>query len=606
MFDNASTPAGPVRVRRMAREMSSDPAVPSPSDYEQTVAAVRRDSEVAHVLLGLSSALAETRSWEDTLAVAVRVVPQLLGGDRCFAVTLDRSRERMFVHAHHGFDARRSRILRDYAEDPRGLPVTRTALEERYPIFASETPSDEQIPSHEAHERAIGAVASIPLIHRGRELGGITVEYDRPRTFTSKDRSLAEGISQQLAVALANARQFSLLQSLRNSGLRIGQRLRMSGVVEAIAEGAMELLGGDGAELYLRDSATHQMFCAATHGEAPSNASLLVDLSSDPWSGLLEGKTVLLSAIGERVVDDPDLPVAVVAAPIAVPTAPLLGAVAVIWHRSIALSAEEKEALNVLAAHSAMAITNAHRFERQRALSRSLQEGLLTTDMPAVPGCRIGAVYEPAGGESDVGGDFYDVFELDDGIFGLVVGDVSGKGAEAAALTAQAKYVLRAFASRNRSPSSVLFHLNKALAKGFAEDRFATLIYAVFDSKARTIEVARGGHPPPLVFRRRTGEVEVIDPPGTILGAFEDHQFDHVSINIHPGDALIAYTDGLIEARNGDDFYGMDRVTRAVARLAPTRDAPELANALFQEAHRFGDVADDTVVFVAICEPTRS
>jgi serine phosphatase RsbU (regulator of sigma subunit) len=591
----------------MARKISGEAGPQSPggarSDYEQTLAALRQDSEVAHVLLGLSSALAELRSWEDTLAAAVRVIPQLLGGERCFAAVIDRSHKRMIVQAQHGFDSEQARTLRAYADDPQGLPILRHAIEQRRPIFTSATLDDDRISDREARARGLGAIVSIPLIHRGRELGGVAIEYDRPHTFSSKDRSLADGISQQLAVALANARQFNLLQSLRNFGLRLSQRVRIAGVVETIAAGAMELLGGDGAELYLRDAASHRMFPAATRGDVPANAGSRVDLATGPWSRLLEGQTVFLSSTGEGLLDQSDSPVAVVAAPIAVPTAPLLGAVAVFFHRSIALSAEETEALSVLATHSAMAINNAQRFERQRALSRSLQEGLLTTDMPAVPGCRIGAVYEPASGESDVGGDFYDVFELDHGIFGLVVGDVSGKGAEAAALTAQAKYVLRAFATRSRSPSSVLFHLNNALSKGFAEDRFATLMYAVLNPRERTIQIALGGHPPPVVFRRRTGEVEVVSTAGTIVGAFEDHQYDQVTITIDSGDALVAYTDGMIETRNGEEFFGVDRVARAVARLAPNRDAPDLANALFQEARRFGDVADDTVVFVAICEP---
>ncbi|MDQ3878919.1 MAG: SpoIIE family protein phosphatase, partial [Actinomycetota bacterium] len=171
------------------------------------------------------------------------------------------------------------------------------------------------------------------------------------------------------------------------------------------------------------------------------------------------------------------------------------------FSRPLTADAEEIEALAVLAGQGAMAIENARRFERQRAVARSLQKGLLLTETPKLEGIEIGALYEAAAGEADVGGDFYDVFELTDGTYALVVGDVSGKGAAAAAQTAMAKYMLRAFATRNPTPSSVLFHLNNALVQSFEEDRFTTIVYAVLDAATGQVVLARGGHPPPLIYR---------------------------------------------------------------------------------------------------------
>jgi len=437
----------------------------------------------------------------------------------------------------------------------------------------------------------------------GEEFGGLKVEFDRPRRFTSKDESLAQGIVRQLSVALVNARRFTLLQGLRNFGLRIGGRISLEGVATETAEGASDLLSGDGAALYLMESSTNNLVAAATYGTTPApEVYARIDASAEPWRGLQHGETVLLSSSGAGLTADRTTPVAVVTTPIIGPDALIHGAVAVFFNRSMNLSAEETEALRVLAAQSAMAIDKAQRMERQRRVARSLQEGLLTIDMPLVPGYRVGTVFEPASDEVDIGGDFYDVFDLGEGSFGIVVGDVSGKGAEAAAQTAQVKYVLRAFASRNQAPSSVLFHLNNALTKGFTEDRFATAIYAVLDSSTRTCQIALGGHPPPLVFHSRTGEVEEISLFGSILGAFPDVQFDQMAISLDPGDALVAYTDGLIESRNEDELFGIERARRAVARLAPGRDAAELARALFEEARRFGHVADDTAILVALCD----
>jgi len=585
----------------MVRDISHGKEEPSLVELEQTLAALREDSEVAHVLLGLSSTLAEFRSWEETLQTAVRIVPELLGADRCFAATLDRGRT--IVNAHHGYSEDELLEVKSFAEDPDSLHILRQALDERRPVLVEDTASEPRMSAQEASGRGIKSIAAIPLILLGEEFGGLKVEFVRPRRFTPKDESLAQGIARQLSVALVNARRFTLLQGLRNFGLRIGGRISLEGVARESAEGASDLLSGDGAALYLMEVSTNQLVAAATYGHTPApEVYARIDASAEPWQGLQKGETVLLSASGAGLPVDRTTPVAVASTPIIGPDGLIHGAVAVFFNRSMNLSAEETEALRVLAAQSAMAIDKAQRMERQRRVARSLQEGLLTIDMPLVPGYQVGTVFEAASDEVDIGGDFYDVFDLGEGAFGIVVGDVSGKGAEAAAQTAQVKYVLRAFASRNQAPSSVLFHLNNALTKGFTEDRFATAIYAVLDSTTRTCQIALGGHPPPLVFHSRTGEVEEISIFGSILGAFPDVQFDQIVISLDPGDALVAYTDGLIETRNEDELFGIERARRAVARLAPGRDATQLARALFEEARRFGNVADDTAVLVAFCD----
>ena len=595
----------------MARDISNDqgrdqgggPAA-QVAELERTLAALREDSEVAHVLLGLSSTLAEFRSWEETLQTAVRIVPELLGTDRCFAATLDRGR--MIVNAHHGYTADELADVKSFAEDPESLHILRLALGKRRPVFVEDTGTDSRMSPQEAAARGIRSLVAIPLFPMGEEFGGLKVEFERSRRFIPKDESLAQGIARQLSVALVNARRFTLLQGLRNFGLRIGARNSLPEVAQEIAESAVDLLSGDGAALYLLETATSQLVAAATHGMTPApEIYARIDASVEPWRGLHGGETVLLSSRGTELPADRNTPVAVVATPIIDAIGLTSGAVTVFFNRSMTLSAEETEALRVLAAQAAMAIDKAQRMERQRRVARSLQEGLLTIDMPTVVGYHVGAVFEPASVEVDIGGDFYDVIDLGEGAFGLVIGDVSGKGAEAAAQTAQVKYVLRAFASRNQAPSSVLFHLNNALTKGFTEDRFATVLYAVLDSTTGTCDLALGGHPPPLHFHNRTGEVEEVEVSGSILGAFPDVQFEQVRIALEDHDALVAYTDGLIEARKGDAMFGTDGARLAVARLARGRDAAGLARAVYEEARRFGEVADDTAVLVTICAPAQ-
>jgi GAF domain-containing protein len=569
---------------------------------EKTLDTVREDSEVAHVLLGLSAALGEVRTVQETLDKAVRMVPQLCGGDRCFAVAWDEVNQRFEISAMFGFDKESEERLLRLAEGPDGLPLITRAIHDGNPLLVPDALKSPFIPESQVRERKMGAYLCIPLVRWGQEFGGLGVEFNEPRRFGSKDAALARGIARQVGVALVNSRRFNLLQSLRTFGLRAGGHLRLTNVVAEAAEGAMHLMSADGAAVYSLDSQNKDLVVSATHGLSESTQQIIsrIDVSAEPWNSLLLGRTVFVPNLAE-VVDDAAAPASAVAAVIPGSSAGTTGALVAFYRKSAHLGPDELEALNVAAAQAATAIENARRFERQRRVARSLQSGLMAGDMPAVQGCEIGAIYEPASAESDVGGDFFDSFELPDGRIAIVVGDVSGKGAEAAAQTAQAKYMLRAFAMRNPAPSSVLFHLNNALVQSMAEDRFTTAVYGVLDPETHECQLAIGGHPPPLVFRKKTGRVEIPNLNGSLIGAFEDQQYEPDTIKLEAGDVFLAYTDGLVEARHDDDLFGRDRIAESLGKHAPSKGAKELARAIYEDAQEFGELVDDTVVFALTC-----
>jgi sigma-B regulation protein RsbU (phosphoserine phosphatase) len=587
----------------MVREVSRPPLEGEDRlrDLEHTLEMLREDSEVAHVLLGLSGVVAEVKSVEETLELTVRVVPDLLGADRCFAAGWDAAEGRFILHAHFGYDEKAAAQLRELAGRGDGLPLLRAALEARKPLLIPDVADDGRITTAAARQRGLGAYIGIPLLRRGEDFGGLGLEYSQPRRFTPKDEALVRGIARQVGAALANARQFNLLRSLRTFGLRVGSRLHLSAVVEEVAAGAASLLEGEGAALYLLDQARSALVGTASFGAAASVIDALdtIDLDAEPWSRLLEGEAVVVPRLERE--SGPHREVAVVAAPIPGADTPVLGAVLVFSERAAALGADELEALNVLAAQSSTAIENAYRFERQRRVARSLRRGLLSAEMPAMAGAQISAIYEPASGEADIGGDFYDVFDLSEGLFGIVVGDVSGKGAEAAARTAQAKYMLRAFATRNRSPASVLSSLNSALIDSLGEDRFATIAYGVFEPETRRFDLALAGHPSPLLYRNEPRAVEALELEGSIMGVFEGQRYEIASFQLNEGDVFLAYTDGLVDARRGGELYGRDRLQDALARLAPHTPPDELARRIYEEVDAFGEVGDDTVVFALCC-----
>ncbi|MGH2808461.1 MAG: SpoIIE family protein phosphatase [Actinomycetota bacterium] len=568
-------------------------------ELERTLESLREDSEVAHVLLSLSGVLAEVRSVEETLDKAVKVVAEILRADRAFAVTLADDGARFEVRAHTGFGAERLAQLHELASSPEGLSLIKMALRELSPVLVGDMTVDERVDADIARQHGVGAFIGIPVARWGDEFGGIGVEFNHPRRFMTKDEALVRGISRQIGVAMTNSRRFNLLGGLRAFGLSLGSKLSLSTVITQISWGSASLLGGDLGAVYFLDSTSRALVAAGGLAELMDMNEDFprISLDQEPWRALVQGRSILVRDLGTD-----EAPISAVAAPIPGEGTPMLGAVVVFFRRRLALAPDETEALSVLAGQAGMGIENANRFERQRRVARSLQAGLLSTEMPQLEGFEIAAVYEPASGEADIGGDFFDVFSVGEDKYAMVVGDVSGKGAEAAARTAMAKYMLRAFAMRNPTPSSALYYLNNALTHDLEADRFATLVYGVFDIKNRRWTIARGGHPPPLVLRAATGKVEAYeDLQGPILGAFEDMQFQQESFDMAAGDVILLYTDGIIEARSSDGaFYGRRRIEEGLARYGQM-SAHELTLKIFSDAQQFGEISDDTVVFAIRC-----
>lgn len=568
---------------------------------EQTLDSLRADSEVAHVLLGLSAALAEVRTVEETLEKTVKIVPELCGADRCFAVTWDDVNNRFDIKAESGFEEELADKLQELATQEDGFPLISRALAERTPLLVGDVVDDGGIDPDRAEARRLGAFIALPLVRWGENFGGLGVEFEHAKQFGAKDAALARGVARQVGVALANARRFNLLQSLRAFGLSVGAQLSLATVVLQTARGAGSLLGGDAAQVYFLEAEKNNLVAASGYGLLQATAEKVnrLDLASEPWAALTRGETVWVPEFDD-LFDADEGPASAVLAGIPGPEASLAGAVAVFFKRSVSVGSDETEALNVLAAQAGTAIENAQRFERQRRVARSLQQGLMSMEVPEIREWDFGAIYEPASSDSEVGGDFYDVFEVSERRVALVVGDVSGKGAEAAAQTAMAKYMLRAFAIRNPAPASVLFHLNNALVRGLPEESFTTALYALLDPNDECIQLALGGHPPAMIYRAGSGEVDRIEPEGAIVGAFADQQYDAVTLEIHEGDVFLAYTDGLPETRKGEELYGRRRIVESLTRHTGSPSAKELARRVYEDAAAFGTVSDDTVVFAVI------
>jgi phosphoserine phosphatase RsbU/P len=234
-------------------------------------------------------------------------------------------------------------------------------------------------------------------------------------------------------------------------------------------------------------------------------------------------------------------------------------------------------------------------------LAQTLQESLLPPRLPEIPGLEVAARYVAGGTGAEVLGDFYDVFPSVRTSWGVVVGDVCGKGVPAAKSTALARYTLRAEAHRHGRPSLILAGLNRALLDWLTDDpRFLSAIYAtVRPTRAgASVQISSGGHPLALL-RRGSGRVQAVGRPGTLLGLLPDPELRDVQVLMRRGDCLILFTDGVTEARShvDRDLYGDDRLRELVAGLGG-RSAAQIADAVQHAVLDFSgaDISDDTVV----------
>lgn len=242
---------------------------------------------------------------------------------------------------------------------------------------------------------------------------------------------------------------------------------------------------------------------------------------------------------------------------------------------------------------------------RARVLARTLQQSLLPPAMPAIPGLDVAAAFRPAGSGDEVGGDFYDVFETRRGDWAVVVGDVRGKGAEAAAITALVRYTVRAGAFRDLPPARVLDDLNEVLLRERG-DWSCTVVIGAFAEVAGggwRVTVACGGHPPPL----RIGPSAPAGPvgrPGTLLGLLDAVNVRDVEATLEPADALVFFTDGVTEARGPEGFFGDDRLAILLEPMAGM-GAAEVARTVVDHVVAFqeGNPRDDIAVVVVRVAP---
>jgi serine phosphatase RsbU (regulator of sigma subunit) len=254
--------------------------------------------------------------------------------------------------------------------------------------------------------------------------------------------------------------------------------------------------------------------------------------------------------------------------------------------------------LEDLTGRAALAFDNARLYAERARVAVTLRRSLMPAALPVIPGLEFASFFQPMGAGNEVGGDFYDVFG-DRTSCWLVVGDVCGKGAEAAVLTGFLRHTTVAYAREGLGPASVLQRVNQAMLEHDFDGRFATAILAHLEFRSADVRmtIAAAGHPPGLI-ARAGGRAEEFGDFGTLLGVFDDPSITETSTILRPGDALALYTDGLSEAHAPERTLTTGEMLLRLEGAGP-RYAQETIDALLEIADLSDDARDDVAILAA-------
>jgi PAS domain S-box-containing protein len=596
--------------------------------------AERRDRLIADIGYLLDRPL----SLEERLSELARtLLPEV--ADACVVDLIEEDGTLRRAAAAH-VDAGYRRTMLDLPRPLPESPIGRVAATGEPTLIADVTDAHHQMSARDPGElevrRSIGirSAVVVPLVARGRRIGVLALSTSREhsdRRLDENDLRFAGRVAARAALAIDNARLFAAETAARR---RTEFLAEASGVLTSSLEprDTLQTLAGlvvpglaDWCTVHLVDERGALSRVALAHAD-PDRVRWAAELSdryppdADAPTGIAgvvrTGRSELVPRISDEMIaeaaeDDEHLRLLREVGLTSYLCVPLIARGTSIGALSLLDAAESGRQLGEadlrlaedLAQRAASAIDNARLYRDQRAIAKTLQRALLPAGLPAVPGATVSSAYVAMGAGVEAGGDFYDVFEAPGGgRWLLVVGDVCGKGPEAAALTALARYTLRAIAPLDPSPASLLRGLNEAVRRQQPGSmQFLTACVGLMEREGDglVVRVACAGHPPPAILRAG-GEVSWASARGTLLGVQDATELHPDTVTLGPGDRLVLYTDGATEARRGaGGFLGEEGLADCIAGLA-TVPAAGAADALAARVRDWagGSLRDDLAILV--------
>ena len=556
-----------------------------------------------------------------TLETAVTRVAELLGADR-LAVYL-RENERLYAAAVVGLAGPHERLAEELLELSVGPYRSRGLL------VIPDVAADPRLGAvaDASAEAGIEAAVAVPLVAHEDVTGLLAVYPSRGSSLSDHETSLLTALAAQLAVAVQNAQLHERATRLSNERERaleaeraaskqvralyeisrsFAQSLSLDATLDALTSTIVDVLDVDAAMIRIPDDRREWVLPGALKVADPGLEAVVRPLlyRPKPFGAHSIQRLFRLAEPYQLTPEDfPELAPFLArgwtgaAVPIAT-SAEVLASLKIISMRPGAPVTQETldEAVRI-AGQAALAIDNARLYQQQKQFTDTMQRSLLPQSVPMLEGLELGAAYESSA-RVEVGGDVYDFMELPDGRLAVALGDVTGHGIEAAADMAMAKFVFRSLAREHSQPSDFLESANDVVVGEIAPGKFITMVYIVIDPRSGAVAAAGAGHPAPRIVRA-DGDVTALEARGLVLGIEIGQGYEDVHGQLARGDAVVLYTDGVLEARRDGVLYGPERLD---ALLAERGSLPpeQLAHAVLDDCRAFaeGELADDCAVVV--------
>jgi serine phosphatase RsbU (regulator of sigma subunit) len=482
-------------------------------------------------------------------------------------------------------------------------------------------------------ESGIRRALFIPLITHDEVIGALGVFKEHPRPYREGEEGLLIALSSQLAVAVQNARLHErakelgtilerTLESERSAARQLrglyeishsfAESLSLEATLAAVVKTVVQLFGLDAAAIRMPDERGDHFEARAVYVADPKvrAAAEAILTRPQPMSAplarrLVKSKRAVLLRAGTASARDthtllePFLQQGSTAAvlPLATP-GEVLGTLTIVsLDPTRPLQKETVDAAMAVTAQAALAIDNARLYQQQKDFSETMQRSLLPRALPAVPGLDVGHVYQSSA-RVDVGGDVYDFLALDRGRLAVVIGDVLGKGIQAAADMAMAKFSFRALARTHPDPSDFLANANEVVLEEIESGKFITMLYVTVDPASGEVACASAGHPS-MRLVTADGRVTGVPAGGLALGIEPGQRYPTERVRLQPGSAVVLFTDGVVEARRNGELYGEERLDNLLASRRYL-GAQDLARAILADCRAFsgGDLADDCAIVI--------
>jgi serine phosphatase RsbU (regulator of sigma subunit)/anti-sigma regulatory factor (Ser/Thr protein kinase) len=540
--------------------------------------------------------------YDELLGHAVELARDAAAADAAYALIADEDGELRMRAAVGGGIPQLPADDEDTGGDSGARPAGMATFLDLYNRFSQRGTDLAQVQNEPLH-----SLLTVPLAADSRVIGMLAVASAEPDRFTQADLAQVQDVADRMAVPLERARlaEHDRIRRARLSFLAEASDLLAGNldqektvalaaqlVVPRLAAWCAALLPGEDGELSpayvwhadesLIDALTGLLNEAPAPqvrpGEGPREWSLNAAAASPARD--------LGSAAAAELASDPAWCLPLVARDRS------LGIFLIGRPREGALAREAVELAEDLTRRVALALDNARLYSEQLQATNALQRSLLPPELPDIPGVELAAGYEAAGEGNEVGGDFYDVFEATPGRWRFAIGDVCGKGPEAAAVTGLTRHALRILAREGHDVPTVLERLNALIVDEGSRARFITLIHgelmpASASGEAAVVSLVCAGHPQPLVLRS-AGGVEAVAEPQPLLGVLDGVTFEQNTFRLSPGDVLLCVTDGVTERRCGDRLLDDDDGLRDLLGDCPDLNAGSVVARIQRTVREFG------------------